>query len=306
MQHLSYARQRKLQNWYRNSAPPHSTAPTKAGEKAKTSWLTIGAGIVSTTTVILILLGYGVAWSVESTFGIHHSSVFQSPMELIDLSSIALLGFSSLMEKGFSEAGSLLLYLYQSFGWILGVVAGLYLTVAAIGWFYEPQKKGLKKTTNHSERLHWGLTAKRYLWTNTIIGLIILVYPIFSIASIAAMGVFVILLASVPIIGMGAGKMYISERVIGPEVCLSYARLDDRRHPQKPSPSSKEEVVKGVHCIALTKDGKTLASGRVVVYTSSAIVLVDTQGKAQRFSTSDVTVASINSLPPQNLDGKRN
>lgn len=306
MQHLPFAIRQRFQSRLRNSAPPPSTVPSNSQDKAKFNWLTISAGIVSTTTVILILLGYGVALSVESVFGIPHSSVFQSPMELVDLSGTAMIGIFSLVDKGFSEVGSLLLYLYQSFGWILVAVAGLYLTLAAIGWFYAAPRKDTKKTTDHSGRLRWGKTAKQYLWTNAILSLFILLYPILSIAGIAVMGVFVILLASVPVIGMGAGQMYISDWVIGPEVCMSYASLDDRRHQPKPSPSSKVEKVNAAHCIALTKDGKTVASGRVVVYTSSAIVLVDKQGKAQRFSTSDFTVKSIGSLPPQDLDSKSN
>ncbi len=56
-------------------------------------WLTLSAAVISVSTVVLMLLGYGVSLAVEGKFGVPHATVFESGFELLDLASIVFFQF---------------------------------------------------------------------------------------------------------------------------------------------------------------------------------------------------------------------
>jgi hypothetical protein len=95
---------------------------------------------------------------------------------------------------------------------------------------------------------------------------------------------------------MSAGTSYINEWVLKPEKCLWHTNRDERlrylqerQHVGKPTPVAI--------CVAVIKDGKTIARGRVVFMTSKAVVLFDPNtGTTRKVPVADSIVETLPSL----------
>lgn len=262
------------------------------------NWFAVAAGVVSIGSVVMVLLGYGVSLAVETTFGLPHAAVFDSTFELMDLASIALLELIPSVVHTL-EDGSLLTGLYKAFGPVVEIMAGLFLVLALVGWFFEPPRRSADKrpASTPQARLHWGMSAKRYIWGNALLGLGILLYPLLSLLGVIAILLIATVLAIVPMIGMSAGNAYISKWVVAPEKCRSAIALDAMRDTSRPKPPIAAKSGRSVNCVALKKDQELVASGRVVFYTSKAVVLVDESGQAKRVPTDGLVVEVTDALP---------
>ncbi|RFO97578.1 hypothetical protein DIC66_06855 [Rhodoferax lacus] len=264
------------------------------------NWVALGAGLVSFGTVALVLLGYGVSLAVESTFAIPHAAVFESTFELMDLASIAMLEMIPALTQALAD-GSLILRVYRSFAPLLGVIVGLLVLLGGIGWFCEPPRKPdpqatPARSTKPASRLHWGLTARHYLMRYALLGLWVLLSPLLSLLGILATVLLAAVLAIVPVIGMSAGKAHIEKWVLGPAQCRPVQTLDALRRSTRLAADSSASAPRYADCVALTKDAARIAAGRVIFYTSKAVVLVDDTGRAKRVPTGDVVVEVIDAL----------
>ena len=103
-------------------------------------------------------------------------------------------------------------------------------------------------------------------------------------------------LASVPLIGMSAGTAYITKWVIAPEHCVQTASLESRRQQLGVKRDTHEKTTDFANCVAVKKEGKVIARGRVVFYTSKAVVLFESNGRALRVPTTDAIVEAVGDI----------
>lgn len=268
-----------------------STLTSRVKPKPSINWFAALAGMVSFGSVCLILLGFGVSLAVERRFGLPHAAVFDSTFELMDLASIAAVELiPSVMRDVFN--GSLPLILYKVLGPVVASIAVLFGVLTLIGWLYEPSKNRTQHLVGATALDRWvgGLTPQRYLWRNALIGLAILLYPLLSLIGVIAFLLLAAVVAIVPILGMDAGNAYIDKWVIAPEKCRPPASAVQPSETLDINALRQATATRFAKCVALKKDKEWLASGRVVLYTSHAVVLLDSMGKIKKFPTSGVTV----------------
>lgn len=260
----------------------------------RTVWIGLGSilSVASLLTIILASLGYGVALAVETEFGLPHATVFTSAFELIDLSSVAIM---TVINTGITDIWSLDGFLkVASKLWIVAIIlfcfwALLLLSVRDWQW---PSKKftilrrdrtWFRTPTRKDSRTQF---FQSFVWpavgTLMAFALIWLVW--------AALFATPVLLAIAPSFGYTLGKKHIEEWVIGAEMCTPLSTRETRQK-MKPVP---QKALRRVDCVALSKEGKSIADGVVVLATSSAIVLYNpTTGAARRERTDGVSIEVI-------------
>lgn len=270
------------------SAPP---------KKSKTNWLAIAAWLVSFVTATLVLLGYGVSLAAETLFGIPHAAVFDSTFELMDLASVAILEIFPTLSDSLSQWAFYVRF-YKELGLMIGSFAAVWIVVAVVGWFWQPQRSNGPKPVKikKPERLYWGRTAKQYWLGQVLIVVSIAISPLFSLLGVIAIVVILTVLALVPIIGMSAGTAHINKWVIAPEHCMPTVSLESRRQRLGVKRDPSEKTTHVVQCVAVKKDGDVVALGRVVFYTSKAVVLMEDNGRAQRVPTTDAIVEAVSDI----------
>lgn len=272
---------------------------SKAG-KSDTNWLAVAASAISLGTAVMVLLGYGVALAAESVFHIPHAAVFDSAFELIDLASVAILEvFPALLEVLSNWSSYVKLYEVQ--GPVIVPLAGVLLVISIVGWFWQPAKKG--PTTGSSLKVKkptrqvWGHTPRQYWITSLVAVLLVTCYPLLSILGIVVILVGITVLSTAPLIGYVAGTTYINKWVIAPQQCAISNNLTERRKLiAAPRQVGKQSTVDAAMCVVVKKEGDEIGRGRVVFYTSKAVLLVDESGHARRVPTGDATVEVIDSL----------
>ena len=108
------------------------------------------------------------------------------------------------------------------------------------------------------------------------------------------------LLAMVPIYGLMAGRSYLEEWVIRPEQCVPALNRQQRLQllDQSRLPSSAGTVrQKAAACVSVTQGDKELATGRVVLATSKALVLFNADtGAVTRVPTTDAAAKIVQQL----------
>ena len=274
-----------------STVAPNTEAATS---NRKTAWIGLGSilSVASLLAIILASLGYGISLAVEAEFGIPHATVFTSAFELLDLSSVAIM---AIVNTGTTAVWSVDGFLkLASKIWVLavflfGVWALLLLSVRDWRW---PVKKftilrrdqtWLRTPTRGDS---WKQFFQSFIWPTigTFLGFAVLWLVWAAIFSAP------VLLAALPSIGYGLGKAHIKEWIIGAETCVPLATREARQKP-KPIP---QKTLRSVDCVALTKEGKTIAEGLVVLATSSSIVLYNpTTGAARRERTDGVSIEAV-------------
>lgn len=269
-----------------------------AHKKSNTNWIAVGAWLVSFVTATFVLLGYGVSLAVESLFGIPHAALFDSTFELLDLASIAVLEILPTLSEWLTNWEN---YekLYKPYGIFIAIIVAIWTIAAVAGWCWQPKrKKNAAKpvATTQSERRYWGRTAKGY-WM-TYLGLVfgVVLYPLVSLLGVVVLLFGLAILAMVPIIGMGAATAHVNKWVIAPEHCMPIRSFEVRRQLLARPPKAREPSVNVAYCVAVKKEGNVIAQGRVVLYTSKAVVLVDESGRAQRVPTGDAIVEAVGDI----------
>lgn len=270
------------------------TIPPK---KSETNWLAMAAWLVSFVTATLVLLGYGVSLAAENLFGIPHAAVFDSTFELIDLASVAILEIFPTLSDSLSQ-WALYVKFYKELGIMIGSFAAIWIVVAVVGRFWQPKRSNGPKPvkTKKPERLYWGRTAKQYWLGHALIVVFIAISPLFSLLGVIAILVMLTVLSLVPIIGMSAGTAHINKWVVAPEQCMPTVSLESRRQRLGVKRDPNETTTRVAQCVAVKKDGNVIALGRVVFYTSKAVVLTEDNGRAQRVPTTDAIVEAVSDI----------
>lgn len=266
-------------------------------KKSQINWLAIAAWLVSFVTATLVLLGYGVSLAAESMLGIPHAAVFDSTFELMDLASVAILEILPTLSDALSQ-WTFYFGLYKEQGVMIGLFAAAWLVVTLIGRVWQPQRAVDLKSVKVSrpEKLYWGRTAKEYWLGNAIIVLALALSPLLAVLFVFAIVAMLVVLAIVPIIGMSAGTAHINKWVIAPEHCIQTVSLENRRQQIGVKRTPGEKTAHAANCVAVKKDRDVIAKGRVVFYTSKAVVLMENNGRAQRVPITDAIVEAVSDI----------
>ena len=272
---------------------------TNAVKKARNS-ITWGITIISAISLTLTLLGYGVAMAVETTFGIPHQTVYTSALDLLGLSVYAMI--SAVLEI---DAIKWQPMLEQT--WPLGLVAttGMFIFICTLLYSGTRQAKTLIGP-NSFWRYFWsptqhdssGRLLAKGIIKSGLYGGFIFISP-FLVAGVLIFTV--ILISSVPMLGMQLGTLYFRKFVISPATCepvrAHAALLQVMSTPRK----KNVPVISTANCVALFKDATRVAIGRVVVSTPAAIVLFEpTSGYTQRVPIGELTVQAVDHVPEIN------
>lgn len=281
------------------SPSPEFDNTDKKSTPASINWLSIIALVVSSGTATLVMLGYGVSLAAENIFGIPHAALFDSTFELIDLASIAILEILPTTLESIQQ-WKFYVKVYSEFGIVILFFAIAWIIVAIAGFLWQPKditKTGTQKPRK-DVRLYWGRKANQY-WTEHIF----IIFSIFTSPLISLLGMVVIILtmttlATIPIIGMNAGTSYIKKWVIAPEHCVKTLSLSSRRKDGNVDSNieSNRSKERAAQCVEIKKEDKIIAKGRVIFYTSKAVLLLEEDGRLQRVPTSDSIVSVTSGL----------
>jgi hypothetical protein len=278
------------------SRPRHDGAGTAKGHSSVT-W---GITIISAVTLILTLLGYGVALAVETTFGLPHQTVYASALDLIGLSVYAII--SAVL--GFSEVPWLPL-LRQTFPLASIAAAGIFM-VACCAVFLKVRAREDRRsvhgfwayfsapTPNDSNRK---LLGKGAIWSG-LCGAVTMITPFLLVFAVM---VTVVLISIVPIFGMQLGGQYLHKFVVSPTACAPLqprsALLQARTQAREKKAATAAAPVTATAtatCVTVYRDDKQVASGRLVVATSSAVILFEpVSGTVHRVPIGDATVLPV-------------
>lgn len=268
------------------SAPPKDT---RVDAKGNTS-VTWGITIISSMSLILTLLGYGVSLAVETIFGMPHETVYSSVLDLIGLSAYGVI--SLLLGLGNITWQPLLGQVWLTS--LVGAV-GTFFLVCCLVYLRARQAQVRVRTKGFwryfgrpTEHDSTGQLLGKGAIGSGLIGAAIIVSPFLMVGVLV---VTIVLISIVPMFGMQLGGHYFRKFVVTPTACEPVksrtALLQAWSTPQKKNASTLATAT----CVALLKDGTRVASGRVVVSTPTAIVLFEpVSGSVRRVPIGDLTV----------------
>ena len=275
-----------------------SAAPGRATAKDKgSSGITWGITIISAVSLILTLLGYGVALAVEIMFGMPHETVYSSVLDLIGLSVYAInsvllrlgeITWQPLFDKAWPAGlgAAACMFAFLSFLALLHVHRGRVRGRTPRFWrYFKPP------TAQDSGRQLLGKSAV----FSSLFGGIVFATPFFIVSAVM---VIMVLISIIPVLGLKLGQHYLREFVVTPLACVPVVP----RQAMLQAPSSLKKTaptLPAANCVTLLKDGTPVASGRVVVSTSTAIVLFEPDsGSVRRVPVGELTVLPTGTLPP--------
>lgn len=263
-------------------------------------WLGKAVTLLSLLGVVLTLIGYGVALSVEERFNMPHAALFGSTFELLELSVWAVLQFLNNL-----PAALVMSKLYWA--GLLGVwIPALILLASWIGivLFVKRQRSNVSegKFSTYIRILikppSFKTESKRMLLGRGVAYALLFLAsaPLFFIFWVMLLVAVIVIFTFAPIVGLAAGQAHIGDYVVGPSACTSLLNRDARRVSDKTRTQADKDV-KTATCISVTKDDKPLGRGRVVFATSEAVVLYDpVSGVVRRVPIKDAVVEVMDSL----------
>lgn len=277
---------------------PSSSDALPNPSPVKSAWLEKAALVLGWFASTLALLGYGVALSIESMLGMPHAAIFESTLDLLDLSSIFFLElFTSDVFKLFDVG--IVYRLYAQEWWLICAL----LLVATLFYFLGQR---IRQTIERWIR-KFDLKAKAYAYPEKFVAWLVavgaLLHPL-----LVSVGLWVILYCMVawlmiPALGLAAGKKWIKEQVIEPQQCQPTATIQMRQTEFKAaanvgsaSQGKPQDSDQYANCVVVWKDDNPVASGRVVYMTSKSVILLEPNGQARKVPLGDVMVQTVGSL----------
>ena len=228
-----------------------SSAQPNNGEKSTPFWmehlLSITSAVVATISLGYALLGYGVSLAIETTFNVSHSMLFASPFELIDLSALAV---GELTTRLVGVLGELNFYVdfYARLWPVLSLCAAVWLLATGIAHLVKkpPASAPAAVPPAATQRSFLGVPLQMHavmaVWLS--IGT-----PLVLLLGVLALALFLSVTALVPIVGMAAGKSYISNWVLSPSHCSPNVSLADRVRSAVKDQSHTTQSIKVVRCV---------------------------------------------------------
>lgn len=290
----------------RESSSNSNTAPIANTDKVKIgSTMTWGITVISLVSLVLTLLGYGVALAIETDFGLPHETVYSSVFDLIGLSVYALI--SLVTGLGNITWGPLL---EQAWRPALFVAAGMFAFIGCL--VYLKAQTPRIQTLRSRLRRYFGQPTphdstadllRKGAGVSGLFGGMVLITPFFLVGTLM---VIIILISIVPMFGMEAGRSYFRKYVVTPTVCQPVKSRSVMMLAWSKPEKKAASPVSSASCIALLKDETQVANGRVVVSTAGAIVLFDPfSGAVRRIPTNELTILPVNNIDqtrPPNFD----
>jgi len=269
-----------------------STAPNENLVTRSTNWLAVVLAFASASGIVLALLGYGVALSVESRFGLPHTFTFNSSLDLFSLGTWAiadLLTGSSWSSWPFykglliSSKRVLLPALVMSlFGFLL---LWAWLSASrALGRQNRQQKLRAARIIfkRNARQKSWVVSGSVFLVSSLIATLLV---PAATFAVAVMTLVFCTVLATLPAMGLAAGQTHIDKWVVQPPRCHSNKPGAER----KPGPAA--------NCLSIKRADNSVEKGRAVFATSTSVVLYDPRtGDAKRLGIEGSVVTAVSEL----------
>jgi hypothetical protein len=283
--------------------PTVAAPPPVSSREEKRSRFAWGITIISSISLFLTLLGFGVSLSVETAFGVPHQTVFSNVFDLVGLSVYALLSLILGLGKIAWQP------LFEQAG-VNGLVAAGALFVLACCMICS-RALGLPTRVRMSH--FWrhvgpptpsdsnGRLVIKGAIGSSLFGGAMIITPFLLISALLSM---IVLISIVPMLGMQLGAHYLQEFVIAPKACEPVrngaSRLAAAAKQKKRAPTDSSAT-----CVSLFKDGSRVASGRVVVSTPTAIVLfAPLTGFAWRVPIAELTVQATSDVETIELPKK--
>ena len=266
--------------------------------------LKFGASVVASLTLILILLGFGVSLAVESKLALPHSSLYESSVELLDLGSVAVV---AMLPKLFSQIGEVATYLRMIADvWkTLWVLVAIYVVGVPFVFYLKYIKKVDLKASKEKIKTRLAESdAKGFLVKAGLVLIMLMGSTLLPIIGYFGLLLCLALLSMVPMIGWVAGLAYVDQVAIHDHACSPlpsvqyFERQGADTNDKKPAEQIKQPET--VQCVKVLKDGSEVASGRLVLSTSKAVVLYTPDGIARRVPISDAVIEVVDKLPTKN------
>lgn len=274
---------------------PSSTEKTHTKAGRNVAW---GITVISAVSLILTLLGYGVTLAVEIEFGVPHETVYSSVLDLIGLSAYAIL--SMILGIGKVKWQPLVELVWMP---SIGVAGGLFILISVLVWLraYKPRivtRTALLRGYFHLPTPHD--SSRQLLGKGAIgsglFGVLFWISPFFIVA---ALMVTMVLISIIPIFGMQMGNYYLHEFVVQPAKCVPVRPRTALLQAWSVRRKNETSQASAASCVDLVKDGKRVASGRVVVSTTTVILLFDPDsGATRRVPISELTVQAVDTVKP--------
>lgn len=270
-----------------------------------TGWLGIVLAVASVAGIVLALLGYGVALSVQGAFGIPHAAVFSSATDLFNLGGWAI-------AQGIFSFGDLSTWAFYVDAWnsfwpfvkkLWGMTFSMALAVVVLlGVYWSLRCAGnTPKVQQARTRLRKEIRGKPW-FEKLLIGVLTLAIvltgtPLVILLIFVGLAVVCAAMALVPVAGHSAGQSHIKDWVVDPTAC---AKLEHRiyrlSHPS-PSPRSREVKNRVADCIAVTQGDGKVHKGRLVFATTGTVVLYEPgTASIRRVPIDGAVIESIDAL----------
>jgi|SRR5471030_122937 len=263
------------------------TSPHPISDWGRT-WTAIGAfaGLVAT---LLLLLGAGVALSIETNFLIPYASSFGSPVELIELAPLALTNFFLIITAPDFFWTVLTTSIYPS----VGIASVVFVVWLFFGGFLKKQRERRKETAPRTNKWFLGKTGDTRLKTriSEAVKFAIaasFVHPVMMTFFLVVCIAFVLTLSSIPLIGMTVSQQYFKQYVFEPTRCLG-----DR------TPLAPHEI--RALCVSVSVKDQAPVVGRLVTATNTVVVIYHPQSnspvRAERIPLLNASIQTLTKLP---------
>ncbi|RZL65011.1 MAG: hypothetical protein EOP81_06375 [Variovorax sp.] len=269
-----------------------SKAPSEDIVIRSTNWLTVVLAFASASGIILALLGYGVALSVESRFGLPHTFTFNSTLDLFSLGTWAI---ADMLTGSFAWSSWTFYKGILVWSWrVLAPVLVMSLVGFALLWAGLAISRRLSTAKRRQQFRAAVVVFKRnarqkpWVASSTVLFSSLattLLVPAAAIGVAALTYVFCIVLAALPGIGLTAGKSHIDKWVVQPTSCHSNVPGVART----PGPAA--------NCLSIKRADNSVEKGRVVFATSTSVILYDpATGQAKRLGIDGSVATTVSQL----------
>jgi hypothetical protein len=270
---------------------------------SSTKVLTVFLSVSSVAAIVLALLGYGVALSVEAKFGIPHAAIFNSTSDLLTLGGWAVMRMlhylSQLSEWGFYAR-------IWEMSWPatkLGLaIAAVVLVIGGLAFAAPPLLRRWKGLSEAAERVRAIASSHRRAAVIVgipvfILGMPLVAVPLTLFVLLVGLVLVACFLSIIPIAGLEAGTAHIDDWVIGPAICTPLKPREARLQAQLAVEKGMSVKVRATTCVTVKKTSGSEYRGRVVFATFNAVVLYDPEaGSVRRVSTEDASIEVIDRL----------
>ncbi|MFL6634617.1 MAG: hypothetical protein ACJ8HJ_20120 [Massilia sp.] len=222
--------------------------------------LAIATGVIGLVSLVLLLLGFGVALSMESWGQIPYGALYSSPTELIALSAIAVSRF--IVRFGTADMAWQIAFDAAPVGLFVGIF--VVVLVLLMAWPRRPSVDRLQSVMTCMRA--W---PREFVSTKTktkaavssfVAGIVAFaIFPLIAVIYLWATVTGAAIVGLTPLVGFVMGKLYIDEYVTGPTRCA------DGQAGTRPAAT----------CLYVKTKELGEYRGRLVYGTSSVVVLYD-------------------------------